>query len=366
MSKILERRNYAVDLARALAMVGVISLHVFAAIASGTTDSKLMFSIRIIYTFIYCSVNIFAIISGYLYVGRNVHIKSLLSIYATTLFWCVIMAIIAKVMYNSLGLKELISYLFPYSTDRLWYITCYTFCFAMIPLLNKIIDCLSRVEIKRVLFVLFVILSIVTTITFCDRFHVVSNGYSGLWLCYMYTWGGYFRKYGLPQVKTKKAIVTILMNCMVILILTYILEHFIGDSDKVLTFYMYSSPFIVVNSLLLFSLIIERFKDSSPNKFVYWLSSVSLGVYIIHAHPFILDNVLIYDNFCKIFRSNSWFVWLIGSIVIIGLLYLICGVLDQIRLWLFRLFKVNLLVTRMDNCLTSILRKIEMSLEREV
>ena len=361
----VEKRNGAIDLIRFLAMLGVVSLHVFAAVNTYEINIRFTFVTRIIYTLIYCSVNIFAIISGYLYLGKRIKLKSLIDIYAATLFWCILLTVLAKVWCGTLGMREFITYIFPYSTDRLWYITCYTFCFVMIPFMNVLIEKLSKTEFNTLLIVLFFLLSITSTFSFGDRFHIVSNGYSGFWLCYMFLWGGYFQKYGFPTLKTKNAILIMLSNAIMMLVSVYILERILSsNSSKLLTFYMYSSPLIVVNSLLLFKLLMERFENVKTNKPVSWLSSVSLGVYLIHAHPFILDRVLIFDNFKMALGDQSWAVWLLSSLILIILIYLFCGLLEQIRKCIFRLFHIDRIVSDISNAGLICFRKIEFLIEK--
>ena len=186
----VKERNLSIDLLRVLSMFGVVGLHVFGAVYAGNITNMTVGIIRVFYIPLYCSVNIFALISGYLYLGKTPQTKSIICIWFTTLFWCVVITGVVFMLGRAESIKELVPYLIPYSTDRLWYITCYSFCFFMIPFLNKLLDILSKEQMLKLLVILLFFLSIVTTITTADRFHIVSNGYSAFWLCYMFLWGG--------------------------------------------------------------------------------------------------------------------------------------------------------------------------------
>lgn len=188
------QRSVPLDLLRTVSTTGVIGLHVFGSIYNANIDMRLSLLIRIAYTLLYCSVNLFALLSGYLYLNKNTKTSSITRIWISTLFWCMVLTIIAVIYIPEIGMKQIISYLLPYSADRLWYITCYTFCFFLIPFLNKCLFLFTKEELQRLLIVLFILMSLITTFTIADRFHVVSNGYSGLWICYMFMWGGVFEE----------------------------------------------------------------------------------------------------------------------------------------------------------------------------
>lgn len=339
------QRSVSLDLLRTVSMAGVIGLHVFGSIFNANIDARLSLLIRIAYTLLYCSVNLFALLSGYLYLDKNVKTSSITKIWISTLFWCAVLTIISVIYIPGIGIKQIISYLLPYSADRLWYITCYTFCFFLIPFLNKCLSLFKKEELQRLLIILFILMSLITTFTIADRFHIVSNGYSGLWICYMFIWGGYLKKYGIKGTGLYMISIILCLNAFMLVTSSYLFELLFKtvDPDKILILYRYSSPFIVINSLLLFYIFVElvRIRNSRTVKWIFRLSAVSSGVYIIHAHPFILDHIIVFNTFKTILSHESFIVSFILLTAVVIAIYVLCGLAEFARQKLFQLLHME-------------------------
>lgn len=333
------KRDAGLDIIRAVSMFGVVGLHILGAVFAEDISASLSLSIRIAYSLLYCSVNMFALLSGYLYVDRVVRASSIVRIWTATLFWCIAVTTAAFSYLGSMGMRQAISYVFPYSADRLWYITCYTFCFFLIPFMKKALSGMGRHEMEKLLAVLFVLLSVVTTVTVADRFHVVSNGYSGLWICYMLCVGGYLRLYGFGRIKRIAAAIVIFVNSCVLVASTYCIEILFGMDhiERVLLLYRYSSPLIVANSVLLFGLFVDmpqKWRRMAPRLFK-WLSGVSFGIYVIHAHPFMLDNIFVFEKLKFLVEGRPPFASLLGLLAVMSAVFVSCGLLEWGRQQLF-------------------------------
>lgn len=68
-------------------------------------------------------------------------------------------------------------------------------------------------------------------------------------------------------------------------------------------------------------------------------SKTSFGVYIIHGNMLIYDFVL--KNRFAFLSTQKTILILIGIIVISVLIYIVCAVIDQIRIYLFKIFNIN-------------------------
>ena len=84
------------------------------------------------------------------------------------------------------------------------------------------------------------------------------------------------------------------------------------------------------------------------------MSVVSLGIYIIHAHPYSLDYLLIGENLTWIVSSNP-FITLINLIASILGICLGCGILEWIRMKLFGLLGLDRLSTKVGEKLDVLL-----------
>ena len=84
----------------------------------------------------------------------------------------------------------------------------------------------------------------------------------------------------------------------------------------------------------------REIKCSWFGKAVNWLSSVSLGVYIIHSHPFVLDHVLTAEKMTWAVHANP----VLTALILIGVtvaVLLLTGMMEQIRMWLFKVCRID-------------------------
>lgn len=330
------KRDYSLDLIRTMSMLGVVALHIFGAMESAVHSFQVDLSIRIMYTFLYCSVNLFALLSGYLYYNRETKIKSIVSIWTTTIFWGGVIGLLSFLIFNIRDFKIILTFCIPYLSGRLWYITDYSFCFFMIPFMNKLLDSLSKKEIYRFVVYSFIFLSVLSTFLIRDRLGIVGTGYSAVWLCFLYFMGGVVKKYGFGELTSRTSIILLLFNATIMVLSSYILQG-LGFSE-IYILYRYASPFIVFNSLLIFCLTLKytRIESNRKRRILTWASSTSLGVYVIHANPFFLDYIIITDNFRFLNNLNNQLLVILGGIIIVCIVFFACGVLETLRKFLFK------------------------------
>ncbi len=335
-------RQINLDALRVFAIIGVISLHLLGGVETLELTIGNRLVVNVILAITYTSVNLFGLLSGYLKIDRPNHFSSMLKIIFQTAFWCVVITAICVAFLNERNVGTIIKYLCPFMGDRLWYITCYFFVFLCAPFLNLLAQRLKQADYKKLLVLLMLLMSVITTVCFKDFFHVVSHGYSVGWLIYMYLLGGYFKKYGFGQKTIKrKALVGLLFGVIAIVASKFILEFVLTkggfNTDKSWILYYYSSPLTLMNSIILFYLFVSKnWKDNFFGKVLTWLSTVSLGVYIIHAHPYSLDHILIGENLTWVVKDNPilTLIIIVGSVM--GILVSL-SVVECIRMKFFEL-----------------------------
>lgn len=355
-----DERNINLDALRVFAIMGVITLHLIGGVDTLelTKGNRLLVNILLAVT--YCSVNLFGLLSGYLKIRKPHHYSSLIKIILQTIFWCFLITIICAVFFNQRTLWELIGNAFPFINDRLWYISCYFFVFLCVPYLNLTVTHLTQESYKRLLLSLVVLMSFIPTFCLRDFFHVVNLGYSSGWLIFMYLLGGYYKLYGFGKWITKvKALVIFLMsNCAVVLskyIFEIILQKMGMRISASLLFYYYCSPFMLINSVCILYLLVNiSLKQNIIGKGLTWLSGVSLGIYIIHAHPYCLDHIFIGENLKWIVQDNPFFTFLICVVVILAIA-LFTGFLEQIRVIIFKICGIDKVAKKLGSKLDKLL-----------
>ena len=358
----LKERNISLDILRIMAMFGIIGLHlmgqggILQTLEMNNARGYLMLTIYFIF---YLSVDTFGIISGFLsWKKEKVKYKRIVELIFITFFYAFVITLIFYIfnLYNirNLGNRIIIHSLFPSLIGRNWYITCYILLFFLMPYLNFFINKISRESYKKMLIVLFILLSILPNVFWLTDFFIVNNGYSPFWLIYCYLLGAYAGKY-LSDLKIKKKhIITliccivggVLGNALVRIITPMIYDHVMYDS----WFLNYVSPFNVAASVimvLLFNNIKINLKNKFLEKFILYLSICSFSVYIIHSHYLVFDYVL--PNMMYDYTQNRIYV-LLGALLI-GLIaiYLLCFIIDLIRIQLFKLFRINKLIDYLGN-----------------
>lgn len=349
------KRSNSIDLLKTICMFGILILHFLlqGGILNNLQNNKINFSLFWLLEILFmCSVNIFAIISGFLYIEKKKYNnKNIVNLIITVVFYSIITTSIFYIfnLYNfrMLGIKKILTSLFPPTIGRYWYITSYILLFFMIPYINQLISSLNKRKYRNLIFILtcaFCVFSIFITKDILK----VSYGYSPIWLMYCYLLGGYIKKYGVNF--HKKMILSLNIN----LIMLLILKNISVESEllnKIFNLLIsYNSPFIVLNSLIIFLF----FKDKNITKgkrLISYLSITSFGVYIIHCHPLIYDYIL-KNIFNRFFDVNS-ILFIVIFVVLLFFVYIICSLIEFLKI---KIFKMKLF-SRLEQYLTNLIDK---------
>ena len=253
--------------------------------------------------------------------------------------------------FNVRTVGDIINYTFPFLGDRLWYITCYFFVFLIAPVLNVIGSKVSKTGYRKLLIVLGVLMSVITTFCIKDFFHVVNKGYSAGWLIYMYLLGGYFKLHGFGDKPSKgKVLIGLIISLLAIIGSKYLIDLLqtkvnLG-TDRSWYLYYYSSPLTLFNSMCIFYLFATgNWTNIRLGKVITWLSTVSLGVYLIHAHPYSLDHILIGKNLSWAVKDNPLYTLMIITGSIIGI-YIGLGFLEWLRIKTFKICGIDRLTKK--------------------
>ena len=349
------KRNYGIDLLRMVLMFMVVLLHVLG--HGGVLDATEQLTLRysaswLLETLGFCSVNCYAIISGYVYYNRKYRLSSFAQIWLQALIYSLGIAIcvwISKPECFSIG--DLIDYVLPVSTGRYWYFTAYAGLFVLIPFLNAGVNAFSEEKAKKYLFLLFCVFTIIPTLARIDTFFTHS-GYSTFWLAYLYVFGACLKKYewGEEIQSSKAALVYIgcvLLSWGIKIGCEGITAYLLGDPKTGFNFIAHNSPTMVIAAI---SLFLAFKKCRIPQKMIRCISEFSpaaFGVYLIHDHDYIRTYV-ISDKFAFLTELSVplMIVGIIGSAMAI---FLCCLLIDWIRHKIFVRIHVKEHIERLEN-----------------
>lgn len=350
----MKQREYGLDLARILSMLGILLLHIIG--RGGLLGCNEPTSVRYwvywaVEIFAYSSVDLFAMLTGWLDVNRTSKSSTfrIIELLSITLSYSVIITLLFTVFCPEkvIGIKGVVKGILPMVVGRYWYITCYIPLAILKPYLRDLLSELTAEKHKKVCMILIVVFSIIPSLTMIDWF-VVKWGYSTIWLFVCYVIGSYLYKIrdsvDFSPYKLGGGYIAV---PLFLLILKGILWGLTGGSVGGIV--EYTSPFVLLHAvvgLLLFS----KLHISKGKKVLRNLSNVAFDVYIIHCHIFVFDYII-----------NSNFLWideypiLIVPFVLLGvtvICYSVLSFVGVVRNYIFVQCKIG-------NIIGTIARKID-------
>ena len=365
----MAQRNYGIDLLRCVAMFMVLLLHLL--LYSGTLVGYPLFSAGYetawtIELFAFGAVDIYALISGYVGVGRKVRYAGLANLWLTVCFYTVLATAVFSVLepanYNLTPdsvFHPFVKAFFPVISNQYWYFCSYFLLFLFLPLLNAGLDALSDLQLRVTAVTLFLACSVADIFSYIDVLRMAS-GYSPMWLVVLYVLGAAIRR-NEPLKKAPKW--ALLLGYVVFSALTALSKYLIGKitlqtrgqiyRDDYLVRYI--SPTVVCAAVCLLLLFSRLNLPGWLQRVTAFLAPSAFCVYLIHENPLVRE-------FCMkryfLFLPKLSAPMLVPALAgcAIGL-YLACTAFDLIRRGLFRLLGVKPRLNRAEEKVGVLLRR---------
>lgn len=352
------QRNYGIDLLRIIAMIMIVTLHTLGkgGVLSVVSESTLHFHVAwILKTTCFCAVNCYALISGFVLYNRPFSISRIVHLWLTIVFYTIITTLFALATnHYSLNMSVIYDALFPITRGVYWYLTAYFAMYLFSPLLNIAVDSTSKSFAKGFFSVTFILMSILPTIWGKDPF-CLEGGFSPLWLCILYLAGAAIKKYNFSLNNSRKIIATFFFISITITYITkLVLAPLISkiwniDSDGGM-FISYTSPTIIFAAIALLCICKDLQVGRNFQWFIQLFAPATLGVYIIHTHPFIWNCYI--SNFAKAFVGKTFFLFVLDVALSIVLIWSLCSLIDIVRQQLFKKIKIRELSQKIAILLT--------------
>lgn len=357
-------RNVGIELLRIVSMFMIVVIHCngHGGILEATKTFSLNNSIAYIgEAFVFVAVNVFAIICGYVNVNNKKRkLPRAIELWFYTAFYSVSLAVIFHFAApQTIDTKTFIKSFIPITGVVYWYFSAYFCLMIFLPLINLFISMISKKQ--HLLFILIGFCVFGFYGVFSKEFSSfdifsVSQGYSFLWLAYMYFIGAYIKKYEDDYKKIKNVYWLLIYVCCSILtwlskvILDYGIFKVFG-TEKLNTyyssyFYIYTSPLYVISAVALL-IYFKNLKITKLVKPITSVASVSFGVYLISEYPAFV-NCFIKDKFIN-FASMPWYKMIVYVLGIALLVYIICTLIDYCRKYLFKLLHIRQLSNRISD-----------------
>ncbi|MBE5861843.1 MAG: hypothetical protein E7295_03215 [Lachnospiraceae bacterium] len=350
-----KERVFGIDNARIIATFLIIISHLLSqgGLLSSFDNSTQYIMFRILKCFAFPALNMYLLISGYVGLGSKHSIKRLFSLYVEVFFYSLIITCVFMLIHNYVSFSEIIKAILPVMSKQYWYFSAYFFAFFIFPYIDMVLEHVTEELATKNLVGLFILASIVGTCArlFGDPFGII-NGYSPLWMCIMYYFGGYIRKYENGKIirfLQKKAILVYLFSTIVSLSSVFairIVNSLCHTSLNEGTFLSYITPFAVLASVSMLLLCLKR-RNNKENRIITNLSKLTFGVYLIHVHPIIWSKVI--KDSCIFLLDINPIVSMFMLIALAALVFAILLFLDYIRELLFKSFRVNKVLDILEN-----------------
>lgn len=295
------KREIGIDFLRVFATIAVIIVHVSAQnLSSVEVCSNMFYLFSIANGFARWCVPVFLMISGYLFLGKEITIKRLYTKYIwrmvyVVFFWSGMYAVIAFI--NGCGIGAALGQ-FITGHYHLWYLYMIIGIYALIPIVNNIV---SDDELEKYLLIVSLIFGIFlpTINTICSIKLIVIHSWLDTILdnismplasCFLFYFilGNRIMKEGVSDKKRRLIYVGAVISSVFSIVLTIIFSRTI--QEPFMGLYEYNSVFVMFEAIGWTLAIMELRKiciSEKVKRVIIFLSENTFGVYLIH--PMVID-----------------------------------------------------------------------------
>ena len=366
-------RNYGIDLLRVISMLFVVILHsllrggLLTTVVYDSIQYKFVWGLE---SFAYCAVDIFALISGYVYWNKKTNYKKYIEIWFQVVFYCLVITIVFNIIKpDVVTSNDYLKSLFPVINNLYWYFTAYTGLIIIKPFLDKGIRACSISTLKKIFVVIFIAYSIVETFT---GIFSLGAGYSLIWLIILYISGACLSKCQIGKKLDAKGVIIGVFALYYKTILYYLIG-FDNILSKINTidflnknifrngvYLNYTSPTVYGIAILLVIGLSKIKFSNSAQKVITFLSTSAFAIYIINTNYFIWQHFL-KNLFISIAQSSVIEIYF--KVLMFSISFVILAIfIDKIRIAIFNLCKIDVLSEKISSTFDKMIKSIAESI----
>lgn len=351
----MKKINTGINLFKLFSMFMIALLHVlgFGGITRASAGTISYYPAYFMQNATFCAVNCYALVSGYLMLGKKIKLSRITELWFEVFLYSVGLSSIMMIVYRDLlSVRNIIYAVTPIISKQYWYMTAYFLMYLFIPMMNKFAEAADKKSFTAVIAVILLL----TTGSFIigkDGFKF-SEGYSPIWLMVMYLVGAYMRKFGIgAKMKWYSALLLYIVSVGCNFALNIFLKNPMKKifTDGNVNYLTYTSPFVVLSAIFLFIFFSKLKFGKRTGKLINYITPAALGVYLIHTHPLVF-NKLIKDIAMPLVNYGMAAI-IFGSIAMALAIFIICIVIDLLRIQLFKLIRINALCKKLDGVFNS-------------
>ncbi len=311
MNESVKQRNSGIELLKIIAIIMIVVSHSMPAygakpliVLSEATENIQQIATVIIRYFGQVGNVIFVVCSSWFLIeskrshGGGKILVIICDCFVISVVWLIITVLLG---YNVTKM-EIIKQFFPVTMGNNWFIGCYILFYAIHPLLNKIIDSITKETHLKINVIIFLLYSIINVVI-GNAFYY--NSLIGFIAIYFFT--AYIKLY-LPKTASNTKInifmlvFGILGSVALLITANYLGLHITFLSDKVTHWVNFMNPLCLLWAFGLFNIFKEK---NFVNKFVNYISGLSLLIYLIHENYFVYTYIR--NDIFRIIKCNNLF-----------------------------------------------------------
>lgn len=354
----MKKINTGINLFKLFSMFMIALLHVLGmgGIIGAAAGTSSYYSVYLMQNAAFCAVNCYALVSGYLMLGKEIKPSRITELWFEVFFYSVSISAIMMIVYRDLfSARNIVYAVTPIISNQYWYMTSYFMMYLFVPMMNKFADAAN----KKVFTATIVVILVLTTGSLMikqDGF-ILNDGYSPIWLMIMYLVGAYMKKFNVgAKMKKWLALLLYVISSLCSFILCVfsnkLLKIMLGNDISYLS---YTSPFVVLSAIFLFIFFSKLKFGKKTEKLINYITPAALGVYLIHTHPLVFNKLM--KDIAMPLVNHGTAAMIFGSVAMALAIFIICIVIDLLRIQLFRLIRINALCKKLDEVFNSKKRK---------
>lgn len=279
-------------------------------------------------------VNLFVLITGWF--GIRFNVKKLISLFLIALFYSLFIYIILLSISPSKYWNRLsVSTILMLNSSDYWFVKSYIILYIFSPILNTFIDTCSKKQFELTIFLFYACQTIYGWLSIYGAADF-QGGYSALSFIGLYLLAQYFHRYpGITSNwKAKMGIGIYLGISLFNTIIAFVLTQLgLPIAGRIFT---YTNPLVIIQSL---ALLIGFSKFSFHNKFINWMASSCLAVYLTHANELVL-RIYFGPTIKNWYKQESPILFLLYTLLFISCIFALSILIDKVRMQLFKLLKI--------------------------
>ena len=185
------KRDTNVELLRIIAMLMVITLHCInhsKVVGNSNLNIVNLFGVRFLDCLAIIANNIFLIISGYYLIDKNFKLKKILNLWGKTIFYSLLIYFVCLIFNQKVNILYSFT---PILSGQYWFITTYIVLYFLAPIINKLINNITKEQHKYLIIVLLVVYGFIRILF---NFSTIFHGSIPI-VILLYIIGAYIRKY---------------------------------------------------------------------------------------------------------------------------------------------------------------------------